>query len=72
MASLEERNARLDKLQSAVDAWAEKETKRLTAEAALLKKVLKGRTGSERLNDSTVQSASTLLVEELNDFLTGD
>ena len=72
MASQEERNARLDKLKTAVNAWADKEEERLNAEAALLKKILKGRTGSERLNNASVESASDLLVDELDQFLTGD
>ena len=72
MASQAERNARLDKLQSAVDAWADKEEQRLTNEVTLLKKILKGRTGSERLNNASVESASDLLVDELDQFLTGE
>lgn len=72
MASQEERNARLDKLKQAVNSWADKEEDRLTKEAALLKKILKGRTGSERLNNASVESASDLLVDELDQFLTGD
>ena len=72
MASQEERNARLDKLKTAVNAWADKEEERLNAEAALLKKILKGRTGSERLNNTSVESASDLLVDELDQFLTGE
>ena len=72
MASTAERNARLDKLESAVDAWADKKKKRLTAESTLLKKVLKGRTGAERLNDASTEAASGLLVDELSQFLTGE
>jgi hypothetical protein len=72
MATQEERNARLDKLKSAVGAWADKEEQRLTRESALLKKILKGRTGSERLNNASVESASDLLVDELDQFLTGE
>jgi hypothetical protein len=72
MATQAERNARLDKLKSAVDAWADKEEQRLTKESALLKKILKGRTGSERLNNVSVESASDLLVDELDQFLTGE
>jgi 7,8-dihydro-6-hydroxymethylpterin-pyrophosphokinase len=72
MASKEERDARLDKLEQAVDAWADKRKKRLTKESALLKKILKGRTGSERLNNASVQAASELQVDEISQFLTGE
>lgn len=72
MASQEERNARLDKLKSATDAWADKTKRRLEAESTLLKKILKGRTGSERLNNASNEAASDLLVDELTQFLTGD
>jgi hypothetical protein len=72
MATQEERNARLDKLKSAAVAWADKEEQRLKKESALLKKILRGRTGSERLNNASVEAASDLLVDELNQFLTGD
>jgi hypothetical protein len=70
MATQEERNARLDKLKSAAVAWADKEEQRLKKESALLKKILRGRTGSERLNNASVEAASDLLVDELNQFLT--
>jgi len=66
------RNARLDKLKSATDAWADKNKTRLEGEARLLKKILKGRTGSERLNNASTEAASDLLVDELTQFLTGD
>ena len=72
MASKEERDARLDSLKQAVNEWADSETKRLTAESSLLKKILKGREGSERLNNASVESASDLLVDELSQFLTGE
>ena len=72
MPSKKERDARLDKLQTAVESWADKETERLEKEVVLMKKILKGRTGSERLNNTTVAGASDLLVEELNDFLSGE
>lgn len=72
MASKEARDARLDKLADAAEAWAKKETQRLNKETTLLKTILKGRTGSERLNNASVETGSELLVDELNQFLTGD
>ncbi len=67
----EARNQRLDELQTAVEQWAEKKTKQLNDQVAFSKALLKGRTGSERLNNAVVTSATNLLVDELNDFLTG-
>lgn len=72
MATQEERNARLDQLNDAVEAWARKKKERLEKEALLLKRVLKGRTGAERLNNASVEAASALQVDELSQFLTGD
>ncbi len=72
MATQEARNKRLDKLQQAADAWAKKKTEKLKKEATLLKKILKGRTGADRLNSASVEAASDLLVDELSQFLTGD
>lgn len=72
MATQEERNARLDELASAVSSWADQRRSRLEAEAASLKKLLKGRTGSERLNNTTVTTATGLLVDEINQFLAGN
>jgi len=65
------RDERLTKLQQATNEWADKEEDRLNKEVALAKKILLGRTGAERLNNASVQSASELLVDELNNFLAG-
>jgi hypothetical protein len=70
MATKAERDARLDELQKAVEAWAEAETKRLTDQVALSKRMLKGR-GAERLAAASVQAVSDLTVDEINSFLTG-
>ena len=66
------RNQRLDDLQAATETWAEKETKRLNDQSAFGKRVLKGRTGSERLAQASVTSTKELVVDQINDFLTGD
>lgn len=68
----QERNARLDALKTAVEQWAEQQKERLNAQVALGKRILKGRTGSERLAQASVQSVSDLTVNKINDFLTGD
>jgi hypothetical protein len=71
MASKEERDARLDELADATRKWAENRREELNAQVALGKRILKGRTGSERLADAPVQSVSDLTVDEINQFLTG-
>ncbi len=68
----EERDARLDVLSTAVEQWAENQKQRLNAQVALGKRILKGRTGSERLAQASVQSVSDLAVDQINDFLTGE
>jgi hypothetical protein len=63
------RNQRLDALQTAVQFWADKQTKAINDRVANSKKILQGRTGSERLAQSNVQAAQALVVSSLNDFL---
>ena len=70
--STEDRNKRLDQLSTAVTAWATERRKQLNDQASFGKRLLKGRTGAERLNNVTVQKASDLLVDELDQFLTGE
>lgn len=70
-AEREARDARLEGLKTAAEQWHTKRRQQLEGEAALAKKILKGRTGAERLNDASVEAASSLLVDELNNFLVG-
>jgi hypothetical protein len=63
------RNARLDALSSAVQTWAQKQTDAINQRVASSKTILKGRTGSERLAQSSVQAASSLVVSSIQDFL---
>lgn len=70
-ASKEERNARLDELSTSVQAWAKTRRAYLDNQVAFSKRLLKGRTGSERLNQASLESATTLVVDEINSFLTG-
>lgn len=70
--SAADRDARLDQLSTAVDAWATRQLKYLNDEVAFAKRVLRGRTGAERLNGSTSDEAQRLVVEELDQFLTGE
>jgi hypothetical protein len=67
--SKEERDARLDALNAATKTYAEKNRQRLNNQVAFAKRVLKGRTGSERLNNESVTQASALVVNEIDQFL---
>lgn len=71
MATQEERNARLDKLSTATSEWATKRRKYLNDTLKFAKNLLKGRKGTERLNNTSVQAASDLVVDELGKFLAG-
>jgi hypothetical protein len=70
--TIQERNARLDKLKALVQQWATQQKKRLNDQVSLGKRVLKGRTGSERLAQASVESVGDLTVKQINDFLTGE
>jgi hypothetical protein len=71
VATVEERNARLDELAAATKEWAAAERDRLQKQVAFSKRLLKGRTGSERLNNASVTAANVLLTEEIDVFLKG-
>jgi hypothetical protein len=70
-AQREARDARLDRLQTALDEWHENERTRLENEATFLKSVLRGRTGSERLSRENTAEAEVLVVDDITSFLTG-
>jgi hypothetical protein len=72
VATQAERNARLDELATATSVWAAKRRAALQKQADFGKKLLKGRTGSERLNNSSVATASELVVDEIGQFLSGE
>lgn len=72
MATAEERNARLDELGAAITTWATQRRKQLKRQVLEGKRLLKGRTGSERLAQASVESISDLTVDQINDFLTGE
>jgi hypothetical protein len=71
VASEEERNARLDDLATKTREWAEKERESLKKQASFAKRLLKGRTGAERLNNASVTTAQDYLVAEIDQFLSG-
>jgi hypothetical protein len=71
MATIAERNARLDALAEATKKYAAAQRAELNRRVDVCKRILQGRTGSERLAQSSVQQSTTLVVEQINDFLTG-
>ena len=71
VASKSQRDAKLDDLEVAVKEWRDRKKERLETQVTLAKRVLLGRTGAERLNNETVVQATDLLVDEIEEFLTG-
>lgn len=71
MATVAQRNARLDQLEQAVKQYAAAQRKQLTHRVDTCKRILRGRTGSDRLAQASVQQASGLVVTQINEFLTG-
>jgi hypothetical protein len=55
----------------AVDEWSERRKKELQDQAAISRKIMLGRTGSERLASDTVKASTDLTVDEINAFLDG-
>lgn len=70
-STLEQRNKQLDALQDAAKKYAQEQIDALNKQVARNKQILRGRTGSDRLANSSVESASGLVVDTINDFLTG-
>ena len=71
MASKAARDKRLTELVTEVNAWADKKQKYLDSQVTRSKAILRGRTGSERLNNESVSSASILLTDEISKFTQG-
>jgi len=71
VATTAERNARLDVLVSNVKAYADAQRKNLKHRVDINKRILQGRTGSERLAQAAVTASSELVVDQIEDFLTG-
>lgn len=69
MASVADRNARLDALAAATKFWSDKRIDEINRRVASSKKILQGRTGSERLAQASVQASQALVVDSINDFL---
>jgi len=71
MATIAERNVRLDALETAVQQYAAAQTKLLNHRVDVCKRILQGRTGSTRLAQDSVQQSSQLAATSINQFLTG-
>lgn len=69
MATVAERNARLDALATAAKAWHDKQIQELQHRVESSKKILRGRTGAERLARAGVTAASDLVIDQIDDFL---
>lgn len=68
----ERRNALLDELRQATDDWATAEEQKVQKEIDFMKSVMRGRTGSERLQRSNTTEARVLVIDDISSFLTGD
>jgi len=71
MSTIEDRNKRLDDLKEAVKTWAQKRRDQLTKQVARNKAILQGREGPDSLANNGTQTAESIVVDEINDFLTG-
>jgi len=60
---------RIQELIAATTAWRAKRLQELDDKVTLSKRILQGRTGSERLANGTVTSATALVADEIEDFL---
>ncbi len=61
--------SRVDDLVKATKAWAKTRREALEKRVTSSKAILRGRTGQERLAQSSVQAASVLVVNEISSFL---
>jgi hypothetical protein len=71
MTPTEARNARLTALKNATTQWADNQTKYLNDQVTFAKRILRGRTGSERLTSTALSLGKDIVVDEINTFLTG-
>jgi hypothetical protein len=68
-AGIAARNARLDALNSATQAWVSQRQADINARVATSEAILKGRTGAERLAQAAVDATSNLVVTSISQFL---
>ena len=69
--SASSRDARLDALSSALDAWSTQRTKYLNNQVAFLNRVLKGRGGASNATKTATDKANALAVNNMTQFLSG-
>jgi hypothetical protein len=65
----EQRSARLDALERTVRAYAAARRARLEHSVLRQRRILEGRTGSERLDHGSVEAAADLVEAEIRRFL---
>jgi hypothetical protein len=70
-ASKQERDVRLQALKTATVEWAARRTRYLNDQVTFARRILRGRTGAERLTSKAIGLASNLVVDEINQFMTG-
>jgi hypothetical protein len=71
MADAAARNARLQVLVAATQAWATAQTAVINNQVTVLQNILTGRTGSASLPQSAVDTTSGLVTSSISQFLTG-
>lgn len=71
MATITERNTRLDELENAVKQYASKQRAGLVRRVDVSKRILRGRTGADRLSQASVDQSAQLVVAQIDEFLTG-
>ena len=67
----EHRDGLIDDLDTAIDEWYDKEKKDIEDEVLFLKSVLKGRTGSERLQRTNTEQTRILVLNDITTLLAG-
>jgi len=64
------RDARMDELVTLTKSWSKSTQAQYTARVEMLKRLVKGRS-TGRVTQTTVEAASSLVVDEIDAFLTG-
>lgn len=67
----EARDQLLDELKEALDSYFDAEESRIQDEVTFVKSFLRGRTGSERLQNAVSNEAQILVLDDITSFLSG-
>ena len=70
-SDIDARNALLDQLKNALEDWHTQTIQKIDDEVDFAKSVLRGRTGSERLQRSNTSEAQILVIDDITSFLAG-